>query len=54
MHGNFTHENREAPLPSAACKVADRREKAMSHKSHMHGSGESYSGILPVKQSNEG
>jgi hypothetical protein len=26
----------------------------MSHKSHMHGSGESYSGILPVKRSNEG
>ncbi len=54
MHGNFTHENRETPLPSAARKVADRREKAMSHKSHKHGSGESYSGILPVKRSNEG
>lgn len=26
----------------------------MSHKSHRHGSGESYSGIVPVKRSNEG
>ena len=54
MHRNFTHENRETPLPSAASKAADRREKAMSHKSHRHGSGESYSGIVPVKRSNEG
>ena len=54
MHGNFTRENRETPLPSAASKVADRWEKAMSYKTHMHGGGESYSGIVPAKQSNEG
>src|SRR5215831_11076946 len=25
----------------------------MSHESHMHGGGESYSGVLPAKQSNK-
>jgi len=36
------------------CEAADRWEKAMSYKTHMHGNGESYSGILPAKRSNEG
>ena len=26
----------------------------MSHKTHRHGSGESYSGVVPMKRSNEG
>ena len=26
----------------------------MSYKSHMHGGGESYSGVVPAKQPNEG
>ena len=54
MHRNFTRENREAPWPSAVSRTADRWEKAMSYKSHMHGGGESYSGIVPAKQPNEG
>ena len=37
MHGNFTRENRETLLPSAASEAADRWEKAMSSKTHMHG-----------------
>ena len=28
--------------------------KAMSYKTRMHGGGESYSGIVPAKRSNEG
>jgi group II intron reverse transcriptase/maturase len=32
---------------------ADRREKAMSYKTRMNDSGESYSGIVPAKQPNE-
>ena len=50
MYRNFTRENREAPLPSAAA----RWEKAISHKIHMNGNGESYSSILPAKLPNEG
>jgi RNA-directed DNA polymerase len=34
-------------------KAADRRVKAMSDKTHMNGSRESYSAILPAKQPNE-
>jgi group II intron reverse transcriptase/maturase len=33
--------------------MAGRGEKAMSHKSPMHGGGESYSGIIPAKQPNK-
>src|SRR5258708_6178486 len=33
--------------------MAGRWEKAMSDKTHMHGSGESYSGVLPAKQPNK-
>jgi group II intron reverse transcriptase/maturase len=35
-------------------KAADRREKAMSSESHMHDHGESHSGVVPMKRSNEG
>ena len=33
--------------------VVVRWEKAMSDKTHMHGDGESYSGIVPAKQPNK-
>jgi RNA-directed DNA polymerase len=33
---------------------ADRWEKAMSYKTHVHGDRESHSGIVPAKRSNEG
>jgi hypothetical protein len=33
--------------------MAGRWEKAMSDKTHMHGGGESYSGVLPAKQPNK-
>jgi hypothetical protein len=53
MHGNFTHENREARLLSATHKETDRWGKAMSDNPHAHGRRESYSGIVPMKRSNE-
>jgi hypothetical protein len=34
--------------------AADRWEKAMSHKTHMNGDGESYNSVIPTKQPNEG
>jgi hypothetical protein len=34
-------------------KAADRWEKAMSYKTHMYESGESYGVIVPAKQPNE-
>ena len=53
MHGNFTHENRETRLSSATPKEAERWGKAMSDNPHTHDRRESYSGIVPVKRSNE-
>src|SRR6202048_681687 len=53
MHRNSTRENRETPLPPAAQKEAGRWEKAMSDKTHMHGGGEAYSGVVPTKQPNK-
>ena len=35
-------------------RAGGRWEKAMSYKSHMYGGGESYSGVVPTKQPNEG
>jgi RNA-directed DNA polymerase len=35
-------------------KAAERWEKAMSSKTHVHGGGESYRGIVPTKHPNEG
>jgi group II intron reverse transcriptase/maturase len=52
MHGNFTRENREAPLLSV--QDTDRWEKVMNYKTQMNGDGESYSGIVLAKQPNEG
>src|ERR1039457_3403449 len=42
------------PVAIRGREVADRWEKAMSHKAHMHGGRESHSGIVPTKRSNEG
>ena len=46
-------ENRETPLPPAG-SLAGRGEKAMSHKSLMHGNGESSGRIVPTKSANKG
>lgn len=46
----WARENRETPLPPVAVAVAGRWEKAMSSKSHMHGSGESNSGVVCAEQ----
>ena len=35
-------------------RAGGRWEKAMSYKTHMYGGGESYSGVVPTKQPNEG
>jgi hypothetical protein len=40
----------ERPGHCPGWKAADRWEKAMSYKSHMHGDGESYSGIVCAEQ----
>lgn len=41
------------PVTVRGRKTAGRWEKAKSHKTHMHGDRESYSGILPAKQPNK-
>jgi len=48
MQRNSMRENRETPSPPAG-----REDRAMSHKSSMHGGGESHSGIVPAKQPNK-
>jgi RNA-directed DNA polymerase len=53
MHRNFTRENRETPFAVRGQYDTDRWEKAMSYKTRMNGSGESYGGIVPAKQPNE-
>src|SRR4029450_4770298 len=53
MHRNFTRENRETPFAIRGQDDTDRWEKAMSYKTRMNGSGESYGGIVPAKQPNE-
>ena len=53
MHRNSMRENRETPWPPAAEKRRAGWENAMSDKSHMHGGGESYSGVVPAKQPNK-
>jgi len=42
------------PVAIRSREAADRGVKAMSDKTHMHGSGESYSAIVPAKRPNEG
>ena len=54
MLGNSMRENRETPCAARGRKAAGRWEKAMSDKTHMHGGGESYSGVVPAKQPNKG
>src|ERR1035438_2911043 len=52
MQRNFMRENREAPLsPVAVWRAGGRRR--LSHKSLMHGNGESNSGVIPAKQPNK-
>lgn len=41
------------PMAIGSRKEADRWEKAMSSKAHMYGDGESHSGVVPMKRSNE-
>ena len=41
------------PVAIRGRKAADRWEKAMSHKTHVHGHRESHSGVVPTKQPNE-
>src|ERR1017187_8900480 len=48
----WARENRETPLPPAS-STAGRREKVMNYKSLMHGSGESYCGVVLAKQPNK-
>jgi group II intron reverse transcriptase/maturase len=52
MPGNFMRENRETPLVSGS--RPDRLEKATSHKTSMHASGESDEQVVPAKRSNNG
>lgn len=52
MQRNFLRENRETWRPPAS-SAAGRRENAMSGKSLVHGSEESYNGIVPAKQPNK-
>src|SRR5437764_7184962 len=53
MHRNSMRENREAPRPSVVSRTRTAWEKAKSYETQMNGSGESYSGIVPAKRSNE-
>ena len=52
--GNFSHGSRETPETSVAPMAADRSEKARSHKSDVHVTGESDSPIVPEKPANKG
>jgi hypothetical protein len=52
-HRNTTRENREAPWPPLAARLR-AGGRSQKHKSHMHGSGESYSIVVPAKQPNKG
>ena len=54
MVGNYPRGSRETPATSAAPMVADRSEKARSHKSGMHVAGESHRPIVPEKPANKG
>jgi len=54
MRRNSTRKNRETPSLPAEGTTAGREENPISGKSFMHGGGESYSGIVPAKQPNQG
>jgi retron-type reverse transcriptase len=47
------HENRETSETPVAAEATGRREKATSHKTRMHVSEESDSGVVPVNGSNK-
>ena len=51
--GARPRENREPPVAARGRKVAGRRENAMSDKSLVPGSRESYRGMVPAKQPNK-
>jgi hypothetical protein len=60
--GRGTRRSRSGPrqdvktlLPSAApnWRIGRRKEKAMSHKTHVNSNRESHSGMVPPKRSNE-
>jgi group II intron reverse transcriptase/maturase len=51
--GNSMRENREAPRASGS-STPDRLEKAMSHETSMHASGESDEQVVPAKRPNKG
>jgi hypothetical protein len=52
--GNFPHGSREAPVISAFPMEAERSEKARSHNTDMHVTGESDSSIVPKRPANKG
>src|SRR6266702_8386476 len=52
-HAEKLHAREPGDPVAARRKCAGREERAMSHKSSMHGGGESYSGIVPAKQPNK-
>ena len=54
MRGRSMHGNREIPSLLAEDGTANRPEKAMSHKSDMHGGGKSDSRRVPKNRSNKG
>ena len=54
MYRNSTRENLEVPSLSVVETPADRWEKAMSYKAHLHGGGKSSDCIVPTKCANKG
>src|SRR6266702_245414 len=52
-HAEKLHAREPGDPVAARMQCAGREEKAMSHKSSMHGDGESYSGVVPTKQPNK-
>jgi hypothetical protein len=53
MHAEKLHAPESGDPVAARRQLAGRGEKAMSHKSLMHGGGESYSGVVPTKEPNK-
>ena len=52
-HAEKLHAREPGDPVAAREQLAGRKENAMSDKPFMHGSGESYSGIVPAKQPNK-
>ncbi|MGO9096622.1 MAG: hypothetical protein ACLQGV_15540 [Bryobacteraceae bacterium] len=52
-HAEKLHAREPGDPITARGQWAGRGEKAMSHKTLMHGGGESYSGVVPAKQPNK-